>query len=74
MNGSRQTGTVKMYDRDRGFGFIQCDGDYPDLFVHTTDLRRSKIFTLEVGERVSFEVIEHERGLRATNVIRRDSR
>ena len=52
----RQTGTVKFYDANRGFGFIQPAGGAKDIFVHATALQNAGLTHLEDGATVSFEV------------------
>ena len=59
-----QTGKVKFFNGEKGFGFITPDSGDPDVFVHVSGLID------EIGENdiVSFEVVEVRRGLRAENV------
>jgi CspA family cold shock protein len=61
-------GTVKSYNRDRGFGFIKRDSNDPDVFVHISELQVNKLYTLQTGQRVSFAMTEHEKGPRASDV------
>jgi cold shock protein len=49
------TGTVKFYNEQRGFGFIQPDGGGKDVFVHATALERAGLRSLREGQKVSFE-------------------
>ena len=49
-------GTVKWYDRRRGFGFIQPDGDALEVFVHIAEVRSSGLAWLEDGQRVAYDV------------------
>jgi CspA family cold shock protein len=49
------TGTVKFFNNQKGFGFIQPDGGGPDVFVHVTALERSGIRSLAEGQKVSFD-------------------
>lgn len=49
------TGTVKFYNDQKGFGFIQPDGGEKDVFVHATALERAGISGLREGEKVSFD-------------------
>ena len=51
-----QTGTVKFYNSQKGFGFIQPDDGGKDVFVHATAVERSGIGTLNEGQRVNFEM------------------
>jgi CspA family cold shock protein len=55
------TGTVKFYNGQKGFGFIQPETGGPDVFVHATALEAAGIYTLTEGQKVSFEIIT-ERG------------
>jgi cold shock protein len=50
------TGTVKFYNDQRGFGFIQPDDGGKDVFVHVTALERAGIRALREGQKVSFVV------------------
>ena len=49
------TGTVKFYNSQKGFGFIQPEDGAQDVFVHATALERSGVSGLEEGQKVSFE-------------------
>ena len=49
------TGTVKFYNTQKGFGFIQPDDGQQDVFVHATALERAGISGLSDGQKVSFE-------------------
>ena len=49
------TGTVKFYNTQKGFGFIQPDDGQQDVFVHATALERAGISALSDGQNVSFE-------------------
>lgn len=50
----RQTGTVKFFKPDGGYGFIAPDHGDRDIFVHMSDLRRVGLQSLAKGQRVSF--------------------
>lgn len=65
------TGVIKLYKSEQGYGFIQRDDDGKDVFVHARQLKDSN-FTGEpgVGDRLSFEVQDGERGPRAVNISR----
>jgi CspA family cold shock protein len=52
---SMNTGTVKFYNDQRGFGFIQPDNGEKDVFVHATALERSGIAGLREGQKVAFD-------------------
>lgn len=49
------TGTVKFYSGQRGFGFIQPDNGEKDVFVHATALERAGINNLREGQKVRFD-------------------
>ena len=55
------TGTVKFYNVNKGFGFIQPDGGGKDVFVHATALERAGIHTLNEGQKVTFDTEEDRR-------------
>ncbi|MEP9370189.1 cold-shock protein [Xanthobacter sp. VNH20] len=56
------TGTVKFFNTQKGFGFIQQDGGGADVFVHISDVERSGLNTLNEGQKVSFEIVDDNRG------------
>ena len=49
------TGTVKFYNDQKGFGFIQPDDGQKDVFVHATALERAGIQGLREGQKVKFD-------------------
>ena len=55
------TGTVKFYNSQKGFGFIQPDGGGKDVFVHATALERAGIRGLVEGQKVTFDTAEDRR-------------
>lgn len=63
------TGTIKTLT-DRGFGFISREGETKDLFFHSKELVGVTFDELKVGDTVSFEVTESEKGPAAVNVQR----
>jgi len=54
-------GTVKFFNMQKGFGFIQPSDGSKDVFVHITAVQRAGMHTLVEGQRVSFDVVM-ERG------------
>ena len=62
----RETGTVKFYNKDKGFGFIEPDYG-KDVFVHQSALLEAR--WLNKGDRVEYNVIDGEKGLQAIDVI-----
>ncbi len=64
------TGTIKTLVADRGFGFIAREGETKDLFFHSKDLSGVTFDELKIGDSVTFEVEEGEKGPAAKNVGR----
>src|SRR6185369_17814581 len=62
------TGTVKWFNADKGFGFIEQDGDGPDVFVHHTAIATSGYRELRDGQKVEFDVTPGQKGPQAQNV------
>jgi CspA family cold shock protein len=62
-------GTIKTLN-ERGFGFITREGEAKDLFFHSSELKGVTFDELKVGDAVTFEVIDDEKGPKATNVSR----
>jgi len=56
-----QTGTVKFYNDQKGYGFIQPDSGGKDVFVHATALQRAGLRALNEGQKVSFDTAEDRR-------------
>jgi cold shock protein len=54
-------GTVKFYNSQKGFGFIQPEDGSKDVFVHATALERANIRGLVEGQKVSFDTEEDRR-------------
>jgi cold shock protein len=51
-------GTVKFYNSQKGFGFIQPEDGSKDVFVHATALERAGLHSLNEGQKVSFDTRE----------------
>lgn len=64
---TRQTGTVKWFSVEKGYGFIQRDRG-EDLFVHESDIRGRGINILHQGQIVEFAVETTTKGKKAINV------
>ncbi|MFB9175073.1 cold-shock protein [Roseibium salinum] len=60
--GPRQSGTVKFFKTDKGFGFITPDEGDADVFVHISAVERSGLSALDSGQRISFETEPDRRG------------
>ena len=61
------TGTVKWFNAEKGYGFIQREGG-SDLFVHFSAIQGSGYRTLEEGQAVEFEVTQGPKGDQAQDV------
>jgi len=65
---NRETGTVKWFNNQKGYGFITREsGD--DVFVHYSSIRGEGYRTLEEGMQVEFSVKENDKGLQAYDVV-----
>jgi len=60
------TGTVKWFNEQKGYGFIQPDNGQKDIFVHISAVERAGLRTLNEGQKVSFEVVTDKRTGRAS--------
>lgn len=69
--GARQSGIVKFFKADKGFGFITPDQGQKDVFVHISAVERSGLPGLDSGQRVSFETEPDRRGKgpKAVNLV-----
>ncbi len=61
-------GTVKWFNSEKGFGFIEREGA-EDVFVHYTAIQSNGFRTLEEGQRVSFDIVQGPKGAQAANVV-----
>jgi CspA family cold shock protein len=56
------TGTVKFFNAEKGYGFIQPETGGPDAFVHISAVERAGMRTLDRDQRVSYELETDRRG------------
>ncbi|HYI82525.1 MAG TPA: cold-shock protein [Acetobacteraceae bacterium] len=63
------TGTVKWFNAQKGFGFIQPEGGGKDVFVHITAVQAAGLNGLDENQRVTYEVVA-ERGKQAAANLR----
>ncbi len=61
-------GTVKWFNAQKGFGFIQPDNGGPDVFVHISAVERAGMSTLAEGQKVNFDVVTERGKLAAANL------
>ncbi|MCY0922842.1 cold-shock protein [Streptomyces sp. H27-G5] len=62
------TGTVKWFNSEKGFGFIEQDGGGSDVFVHYSAIAASGYRELAEGQKVAFDVVQGPKGPQAENV------
>ena len=60
------TGIVKWFNEQKGYGFIQPDNGQKDIFVHISAVERAGLRSLKEGQKVSFEVVTDKRTGRAS--------
>lgn len=56
------TGTVKFFNENKGYGFIQPDGGGNDAFVHITAVERAGMRSLRQDQRISYDLQQDNRG------------
>lgn len=62
-------GTVKWFNSEKGFGFIEVEGEN-DVFVHFSAIQGEGFKTLDEGQKVEFEVVDGNRGPQVANVTK----
>jgi CspA family cold shock protein len=70
---AKESGTVKWFNPEKGYGFITRENGEKDVFVHHSAIQGSGFKTLNDGERVEFEVVQGQKGPAAENVVRLDA-
>jgi cold shock protein len=64
-----ETGTVKWFNAEKGFGFISVEGG-DDVFVHFSAIAGDGFKSLDEGQRVEFNIVKGNRGPQAENVVK----
>ncbi len=62
-------GSVKWFNEKKGYGFIAMD-DGTDVFVHFSAIKKDGFKTLKEGDKVEFDIVKGDKGLKAENVVR----
>jgi CspA family cold shock protein len=65
---SMETGIVKWFNSEKGYGFITPDSGGKDLFAHFSAIQGAGYKSLEEGQRVSFTAEQGQKGPQATNI------
>ena len=65
---STSTGTVKWFNEQKGFGFIQPAGGGEDVFVHISAVEKAGMRTLREGQKISYELVDSKGKTSAGNL------
>lgn len=71
MSAEKTIGTVKWYNTEKGFGFISCEGDEQDVFLHRIAVEKAGIDTPNTGDQLRFFVKTRDDGKRAARHVER---
>ena len=66
----RQSGTVKWFNPNKGFGFILPEVGEREIFLHRNNLKASQLSSVNEGEKLTFDVEQGDKGPFAVNVVR----
>jgi CspA family cold shock protein len=62
-------GTVKWFNAEKGFGFIEQDGGGPDVFAHYSNISAQGFRELLEGQKVTFDIAQGQKGPTAENIV-----
>jgi CspA family cold shock protein len=62
-------GTVKWFNADKGYGFIQPEDGSTDVFAHYSNIAAQGFRELQEGQKVQFDITQGQRGPQAENII-----
>jgi CspA family cold shock protein len=63
------TGTVKWFNAEKGFGFIEQDGGGADVFAHYSNIATQGFRELQEGQKVTFDIAQGQKGPTAENIV-----
>jgi CspA family cold shock protein len=63
------SGKVKWFNETKGFGFITPDAGGEELFAHYTAIQTDGFKVLKENQRVSYDVVQGQKGLQASNIV-----
>ncbi len=66
---SMASGTVKWFNAEKGFGFIEQDGGGADVFAHYSNINAQGFRELQEGQKVTFDVTQGQKGPQAENIL-----
>jgi CspA family cold shock protein len=61
-------GTVKWFNSEKGFGFIEQEGGGPDVFAHYSNIASQGYRELQEGQKVEFDITQGQKGPQAENI------
>ena len=64
-----EKGTIRWFNNKKGYGFIQNNTDAKDIFVHYSAVVMDGYKTLKTNDKVTFEIVQGEKGPQAANVV-----
>ena len=66
---SKEQGEIRWFNNKKGYGFIQNKADGKDIFVHYSAVVMDGYKTLKTNDKVSFDIVQGEKGPQASNVV-----
>jgi CspA family cold shock protein len=67
---SKTIGKVKMFNPEKGFGFINVEGENRDIFFHYSQIMQEGFKTVDVEQVVEFDLVEGDKGLQAHSSVK----
>ena len=61
-------GRVKWFDAKKGYGFLTLEGEEKDVFLHVSDLEKSKFRKIRENQKIQFEIKEEQGKLKAVDL------